>query len=91
MKRLAFLVVATTIFLGCTQSVQQIKSDPANLQYVEGVVQSVSGNEIILSLKLPEFRKTADTTAVEISQQIVQKGLFVEGLNIAIDGNSGEI
>ncbi|MGZ3578732.1 MAG: FlgO family outer membrane protein [Syntrophales bacterium] len=91
MKRLAFLVFAATVFLGCTQSVQPIKTDPASLQYVKGTVLSVSGNEIILSLKLPEFRKAADTPAAEIAQQIVQKGLFIEGLNIAINGNGGEI
>jgi hypothetical protein len=66
-------------------------SDPARVQHVEGVVQSISGNEVILLLKLPEFRKTADTPAAEISRQIVQKGLFIEGLNIAINGNNGEI
>ena len=91
MKRLVVLVVATIIFLGCTQSVQPTKADPANLQYVEGVVQSVSGKEVILLLKLPDFRKAADTPAAEISQQIVQKGLFIEGLDIAINGNSGGI
>jgi hypothetical protein len=91
MKRLAFLVVATTIFLGCTQSVQPTKADPANLQYVEGVIQSVSGKEVLLLLKLPDFRKAADTPATEISQQIVQKGLFIEGLNVSTDGNSGTI
>lgn len=91
MKRLTLLVVAITICFGCAQSAQTIKSDPARVQYVEGVVQSISDNEVILSLKLPEFRKTADTPAAEISQQIVQKGLFIEGLNIAINGNRGEI
>ncbi len=91
MKRLAFLVVATTIFLGCTQSVQPTKTDPANLQYVEGLIQGVSGKEVLLLLKLPDFRKAADTPAAEISQQIVQKGLFIEGLNVSTDGNSGTI
>jgi hypothetical protein len=91
MKRLALLVVAITICFGCAQSTQTIMSDPARVQHVEGVVQSISGNEVILLLKLPEFRKTADTPAAEISQQIVQKGLFIEGLNIAINGNRGEI
>ena len=91
MKRLALLVVAITICFGCAQSTQTIMSDPARVQHVEGVVQSISGNEVILLLKLPEFRKTTDTPAAEISQQIVQKGLFIEGLNIAINGNRGEI
>jgi hypothetical protein len=92
MKRFsALLVVAITICFGCAQPTQTIMSDPARVQHVEGVVQSISGNEVLLLLKLPEFRKTADTPAAEISQQIIKKGLFIEGLNIAINGNSGEI
>jgi hypothetical protein len=91
MKHLTLLVVAITICFGCAQSAQTLKSDPARVQHVEGVVQNISDNEVMLSLKLPEFRKIADTPAAEISQQIVQRGLFIEGLNIAINGNRGEI
>jgi curli biogenesis system outer membrane secretion channel CsgG len=91
MKRIAFLVVAITICLGCAQSLQTQKVEPAGLQYVEGVVESTSGNEVALSFALPEFRQTADSPAAEISRQIIQKGLFIEGLNINIDGNRGEI
>jgi hypothetical protein len=91
MKRLAFFVVAITICFGCAQSIQTIPSEPARVQHVEGVVQSISGNELTLLLRLPEFRKTEDTPASEISQQIVQKGLFIEGINVNIDGNSGKI
>jgi hypothetical protein len=68
-----------------------IKSDPASLQYVEGLVQSVSGNEVTLSLKLPEIQQTSDTPAGLISQQIIQKGLFIEGLLITMNGYSGEL
>ncbi len=91
MKHLTLLVVAITICFGCAQSAQTLKSDPARVQHVEGVVQNISDNEVMLSLKLPEFRKIADTPAAEISQQIIQRGLFIEGLNIAINGNRGEI
>jgi hypothetical protein len=91
MKRLALLVVAIIICLGCAQSAQTIKSDPAKVQHVDGIVQGLSGKEVILASNLPEFKKTADTPAAEISQQIIQKGLFIEGLDIAIDNNLGEV
>jgi hypothetical protein len=91
MKRLAMLTFAIIICFGCAPASQTIISDPARVHHVDGVVRNVSGKEVILLLSLPEFRKTADTPAAEISQQIVQKGLFIEGLNIAINGNSGEI
>jgi hypothetical protein len=92
MKRFsALLVVAIIICFGCAQTAQTTKLDPASVHNVAGVVKTTSGNQVILSLELPEFRKTADTPAAEISQQIVQKGLFIEGINVAIEGNSGEI
>ena len=37
---------------GETEQVERI-----SLQYIEGTVQSVSGNEVLLSLKLPEFKR----------------------------------
>ena len=91
MKHLAIILIILTSCLSCTQPIQTNKLEPSRIQYVEGIAQGISGNEIVLSLKLPEFRKEADTPAAEISQQIAQKGLFIEGLNIAIDGNKGEI
>ena len=91
MKRLVFFTVALTIFFGCAQSTQTIKSEPVSLQYVEGVVQNISGNEVTLLLKLPEIQQTADTPAGLISQQIIQKGLFIEGLLVTMNGYSGEL
>lgn len=91
MKRLTLLMFAITICFGCAQSAQTIKPDPSRVQHVDGFVQSLSGNEVIVVLNLPEFKKTADTPAAEISQQIVQKGLFIEGLDIAIENHLGEI
>ena len=91
MKRLAFFVVTLPIFFGCAQSMHTIKSEPVSLQYVEGVIQNISGNEVTLLLKLPEIQQTADTPAGLISQQIIQKGLFIEGLLVTMNGYSGEL
>ena len=91
MKRFALLLLATIVCAGCVETAQTPKMDPTRVQYVEGVVESLSGNQVVLALKLPEFKKMADTPAAEISQQIVQKGLFIEGINVAIEGNTGEV
>lgn len=95
MKRSLISILAVIaclgVCLGCAQSVQTIKMDPSRAQYVEGTVQSVSGGRVAILLKVPEFIKTADTPAAEISRQIVQKGLFVEGMNVDMDGNVGEL
>ena len=71
---------------GETEQVERI-----SLQYIEGTVQSVSGNEVLLSLKLPEFKKTPDIPISEIAQQVVQKSLFLEGIKTEINSVSAVI
>lgn len=92
MKRSIFLIMAIIICTGCAApSFQTAKMDPSRAQYVDGTVQSVSGGRVAMLLKVPEFTTTADTPAAEITRQIVQKGLFVEGMNVDMDGNVGEL
>jgi hypothetical protein len=91
MKRLAFLLISISVFLGCAPSSQTVRSEPSSLQYVDGIVRRSSGNEVDFSLSLPEIQKTEDTPAAEIARQIIQKGLFIEGLQINIDGSRGII
>ncbi|MDI6744970.1 MAG: CsgG/HfaB family protein [Thermodesulfovibrionales bacterium] len=86
-----FLSVLTAIFFltSCAAvkpSGEGEQIERVSLQYVEATVQSVSGNEIILSLKLPEFKKTPDIPISEIAQQVVQKSLFLEGIKTDING-----
>ncbi len=56
-----------------------------NIQYIEGIVQSTVDNEVVLTLKLPEFKKTPDIPINEIAQQVIQKSLFLEGIKTEIN------
>lgn len=91
MKHSAFLILAIITCFGCAQSIQTAKIDPSRAQYVDGSIQDVSGNKVTIVLNVPEFTKTSDTPAAEITRHIVQKGLFVEGMGVTMDGNTGEL
>lgn len=89
MKKFSAVLAAIFFLTGCAAvkpSGETEQIEKASLQYIEGTVQSVSGNEVVLSLKLPEFKKTPDTPISEIAQQVVQKSLFLEGIKTDING-----
>lgn len=86
MKRV-FGVLLLIVLCSCagTRETEQT-SGPGGLYYIDSVVQSVAGNEVVLSMKLPEFKKTPDMPVSEIAQQVVQKSLFLEGISTDING-----
>ncbi len=81
------IISALILFLsGCAAVRPVVETEQTSLQYVQGTVQKVSGNEIVLSLKLPEFKKTSELPINEIARQIIQKSLFFEGLKTEVNG-----
>lgn len=54
--------------------------------FVDAVVESVAGNQVVLSLRLPEFAETPDLPMRQIAREVVRKSLFLEGLRTDIDG-----
>ncbi len=81
-----FKILLTIIFLSACTVVKPLEQPgPVSLQYIEGTVQSISANEIILSLKLPEFKPTPDIPISEIAHQVIQKSLFLEGIKTEIN------
>ncbi|MDP2279020.1 MAG: CsgG/HfaB family protein, partial [Nitrospirota bacterium] len=90
MKTFPAVLAAIFFLTGCAavkpgSDVEQ-KEQASLLQYIDGTVQRVSGNEIVLSLKLPELKKTSELPINEIAQQVIQKSLFLEGIKIDING-----
>ncbi|MEW6740630.1 MAG: CsgG/HfaB family protein [Nitrospirota bacterium] len=82
----AFKILLTIILLSACTVVKPLEQPgPVSLQYIEGTVQSISANEIILSLKLPEFKPTPDIPISEIAHQVIQKSLFLEGIKTEIN------
>ena len=94
MKKFSAVLAAIFFLTGCVAvkpSGETEQIERVSLQYIEGTVQSVSGNEVVLSLKLPEFKKTPDIPISEIAQQVVQKSLFLEGIKTEINSVSAVI
>ncbi len=85
-------VILSFIFISACAPVKPVEQpEQAGVQFIEGTVQAVSGNEAAISLKLPEFKKTPDIPISEIAQQVVQKSLFLEGIKTDINGMSAVI
>ncbi len=83
-----FIITIIVAFLFCSCAAMQTseKTETPKKLYVEATVQNISGDEIVLMLHLPEFKKSADPFIGEIAQQVIRKGLFIEGLTTEIEG-----
>ncbi|MBI5212765.1 MAG: hypothetical protein HY957_05255 [Nitrospirae bacterium] len=80
-------IILSLVFISACAPVKPVEQqEQAGLQFIEGTVQAVSGNEVVISLKLPEFKKTPDIPISEIAHQVVQKSLFLEGIMTDING-----
>lgn len=87
MRLLSTTVFILILFTACAPLKPSEKPlDPIGLLYIDGNVQSVSGNEVVLSLNLPELKRTEDAAVNEIAQQVIQKSLIIEGVKIDING-----
>ena len=91
MKKFILPFLLIVLIIGCAALIPAEKPEPSNVQYVDGVVQKVEGNSVTLLLKLPEFKKTGETAVAEIAQQVIQKGLFITGIDVDIDGIKGAV
>ncbi|MDO9527841.1 MAG: FlgO family outer membrane protein [Syntrophales bacterium] len=83
-----FIITIITAFLFCSCAAMQTSKESEKIEqlYIEATVQNVSDDEIVLTLHLPEFKKSADPFIGEIAQQVIRKGLFIEGLTTEIEG-----
>ncbi|MEN6319097.1 MAG: CsgG/HfaB family protein [Syntrophaceae bacterium] len=66
-------------------------NETASLLYIDSVIQSISGNEITLSYKIPDLKKTPGSPISEIAQQVVQKSILVEGIQTEVDGKPATV
>jgi hypothetical protein len=90
--RIFFMLIVTISFvLSSCATVATEKSEQPSLLYVDGTVQNVTGNQAILELKLPEFKKAPEPSISDIAQQVVQKSLFLEGIATDVNGAAATI
>lgn len=91
MRRIVILFFLPLLLLGCAAPMQKGKIEPSRISYMEGVVQSVSGNEVLLFLQLPEFKKESDDVIDEIARQVKQKAIIIEGIDVSVEGITGSV
>jgi len=84
-RLLMSIIVIAFLFPSCATTPVG-KTEPASLMYIEGVVQGISGNELVLELKLPELKKTPGSPFIDIAQQVAQKSILIEGVKTHLDG-----
>jgi len=61
-------------------------SQQTGLLFVDASVQRISGNNVTVELKLPDFSKASESLIADIARQAVQKSLFLEGLKTDVNG-----
>ncbi|MDO9558506.1 MAG: FlgO family outer membrane protein [Syntrophales bacterium] len=82
-----FLTLCTALALhGCAALKVPERTEPANLLYIDGTVQGVSGNDVTILLKIPEFQKTPGSPISEIARQVARKSILIEGIKTDVDG-----
>jgi hypothetical protein len=93
MKPFKILIPLIFIFfvLACATAPDKGKEQPIQLFAVEGTVLDRSPSELLLTIQIPSFPKSADTTVANIAHQVVQKSYLLEGTKILIDGQEGTI
>ena len=91
MRRIVILFFLPLLLLGCAAPMQKGKIEPSRISDMEGIVQSVSGNEVLLQLKLPEFKKESDDVIDEIARQVKQKAIIIEGIDVSVEGITGSV
>jgi TolB-like protein len=86
MKSLGVLLLTIMLSVtGCAAVKQTKQPEQMSHFFIEGTIQSVAGKELELVLKMPQF-KIPESPIHQISQQLIQKSLFLEGIQTEIDG-----
>ena len=91
MRMVVILLFIPLLLFGCSAPIQTGKIEPSRISYMEGIVQSVSGHEVLLQLQLPDFKKESDEAIEEIARQVKQKAIIIEGMDISVEGINGSV
>jgi len=89
MRKIVILFLLLLLLLGCAATIQKGTIEPSRVSDMEGIVQSISGKEVLLKLQLPDFKKQSDDVIDEIARQVKQKAIIIEGIDVSVDGING--
>ena len=89
--RTLFFIFLAMLTWSCATVAPPLKPEPHSLLYLDGAVQSQSGNIVTLQMNMPELKKTPGSPIGEIAQELVQKSLIIDGMKTEINGKAGVI
>jgi len=90
-SRVFFVLFLAGLTWSCATVAPPVKPEPLSLLYVNGAVQSQSGNSIVLQMTMPELRKTPGSPIGEIAQELVRKTLIIDGMKTEINDKTAGV
>lgn len=81
-----FFVIIFFLFISCAGMRQAENENSTGFLSINAAIQEVKGNNLIVSLQLPDIKPTAGSPIGEITQQIVRKSLLLEGMKTEVNG-----
>ncbi len=93
MKKMLFILSLCTLLAlsGCAGVKTAERTEPASLLYIDGTVQEVSGNDVTLLLKIPEWDKSPGSPLHDIARQVIAKSVLIEGITTDMDGKTAVV
>jgi len=80
-----FIIICVMVSVsGCASLGPMEKRESAHILSIDGTVQTISGSEVTVALKIPELKKTPGSPASDIAQQVVQKTILIEGIKTEV-------
>ena len=79
------------LLMSCTMPTQTGRIVSSRISDIQGIVQSISGKEVLLQLQLPDFKKESDDIIDEIARHVKQKAIIIEGIDVSIEGMTGSV
>ncbi|MBI5897469.1 MAG: CIA30 family protein [Desulfobacterales bacterium] len=82
----AFILAWITplFILSCAGASQVGDTDKSSPLSVDAIIQSVTGNELVLETRIPKTRRTDESYMAELANQVAIKSFFIEGLEIDV-------
>lgn len=83
-----FFVAIIFLSISCAGMRQTENDNLTGFLSISATVQEVKGNNLIVSLQLPETKATAGSPIGEITRQIVRKSLLLEGMKTEVNSKA---
>ncbi|MBF0329441.1 MAG: hypothetical protein HQL10_09815 [Nitrospirae bacterium] len=91
MKNLSAIIITFLLCSCITPKEPDRAPEPVKLLFIDGIVQTVSGNDVTVSIKMPDIQKSTDNPVSELAQQVVNRSVFIEGIKTEVNNIAGTV